>query len=233
MKKQHYILLILLCFSLAACSSKDSSVSTGTEDFEKQIKELKQQITDLESENEELKEQLDTFSLDDFDGFDGFDLAEEESTEESTDVDESTMEVVEEGDTIVTERMEIKLNKVEFSHDVLPDNVDGMYTHYEADADHVYIHIDTDIKNILKQKIGCDELLSVEADYNDGFNYSGFTVPENGDTDFTYDNITSIDPLETKGIRFLIDCPQEVEDTDNSLFVIFEIDQKKYKYIIR
>ena len=128
---------------------------------------------------------------------------------------------------------EIKIKKIEFSYNVLPDNTDGLYTHYPAETGHVYIHIDTDVKNIQKQILNCDGIMVVEANYNDGFTYSSFAVPEDASTGFTYANITSIDPLQTLGVRFLIDCPQEVEETDNPLFLIFNVDKQKYKYIIR
>lgn len=143
-----------------------------------------------------------------------------------------TMEI-KEGDTIKTDRMEIKIKKIEFSYNVLPDNTDGFYTRYPAETGHVYIHIDTDVKNIQKQILNCDDIMVVEANYNDGFTYSSFAVPEDASTGFTYANITSIDPLQTLGVRFLIDCPQEVEETDNPLFLIFNVDKQKYKYIIR
>jgi len=151
------------------------------------------------------------------------------SNEQNNDV---TMEI-KEGDTIKTDRMEIKIKKIEFSYNVLPDNTDGFYTHYPAETGHVYIHIDTDVKNIQKQILNCDGIMVVEANYNDGFTYSSFAVPEDASTGFTYANITSIDPLQTLGVRFLIDCPQEVEETDNPLFLIFNVDKQKYKYIIR
>lgn len=97
----------------------------------------------------------------------------------------------------------------------------------------MYIHIDTDVKNLQKQNLDCDKIMSVTADYNNGFIYKSQTAPEDNSTGFTYANITSIDPLETLGVRFLINCPEEVKASENSLFLNFAVDKKEYKYTIK
>ena len=128
--------------------------------------------------------------------------------------------------------MEITINKVELTYDVLPDDVSGFYTHYEADQGNVYLHIDTDVKNLGKQNLACDEILKAVADYNSGYTYSGFAVPEDSGTGFTYANITSIKPLETLGLHYLFKCPQEVEESSNPLFVTIEPNSSKDSYIL-
>ena len=75
--------------------------------------------------------------------------------------------------------------------------------------------------------------MDVKADYNDGFTYDGFAVVNDSSTGFTYSNISTIDPLETKGMRFLIDCPKEIEESQNPLFLIFTVGSKDYKLVIR
>lgn len=220
MKKLCLMLILLLCLGLLGCSTS-SSTSNGIND------ELEEKIAALEEENNRLKEQLAELS-----GTSDNAESNNEDTVPNEQNNDVTMEI-KEGDTIKTDRMEIKIKKIEFSYNVLPDNTDGFYTHHPAETGHVYIHIDTDIKNIQKQILNCDDIMVVEANYNDEFTYSSFAVPEDASTGFTYANITSIDPLQTLGVRFLIDCPQEVEETDNPLFLIFNVDKQKYKYIIR
>jgi hypothetical protein len=46
-------------------------------------------------------------------------------------------------------------------------------------------------------------------------------------------NITSIDPLQTLGVRFLIDCPQEVEESDRPLLLTFLVGNEEYNYTMR
>lgn len=139
------------------------------------------------------------------------------------------------GDTIKSDSMEVTINKIEFSYDVLPDDISGFYTHYEADSGKIYIHIDTDVKNLAKQNLNCDKIMTVKADYNKGYIYKGLTVPEDAITGLTYASIATIDPLETLGIRFIIECPEEVVDSDNSLFLTIQLHGTKdiYKYTIR
>lgn len=117
--------------------------------------------------------------------------------------------------------MEVAINSVEITYDVLPDNTSGFYTHYEADVGNVNICVDADVKNTAKQNLGCDEIGAIFANYNDGYTCKGFVVVDDSSTGFTYANITSIDPLETKGIKWLIECPQEIDESDKALF--FEV----------
>lgn len=146
---------------------------------------------------------------------------------------EEKVKQIKDGDKIITDNKEITINNVELTYDVLPDDTSGAYSHYEAEAGKVYISIDADIYNSAKQNLPCDDIGSVVADYNDGYTYSGFVIVDDASTGFTYANITSITPLETKGIKWLVECPQEVEETDNSLILQFTIDNEKYEYVVR
>lgn len=216
MKRSILMLIVVISVILSGCSNGgDQSV---------RIKELEQKISDLENENKELKEKLveDVETLSDLN-------TESNSGQENDD----EIENVQIGSVITTDRMEIVIKNIEFSYDVLPDDTSSFYTHYPADAGQVYIHVDTDIKNLQKQNLDCDDILSIKANYNDGYTYNSSTVPEDDSTGFTYANIKSIKPLETLGVRFLIKCPQEVEETDDPLFLIFKVDKKEYKYVMR
>ena len=146
---------------------------------------------------------------------------------------ENNAQTVSVGDKIVTDSMEIKINSVELTYDVLPDNTSGFYTHYAADAGKVYIAVDASVTNKAKQNLDCDEIGKIVADYNNGYTYRGFIVVKDSSTGFTYANITSIDPLETKGVKWLIECPEEVETSSNPLFLEFTINGGKYKLVIR
>lgn len=138
------------------------------------------------------------------------------------------------GETVETKNYEFTLKKVELSYDVLPDQKSSYYNHYAADTGKVYIYVDVDIKNTGKQNLQCDDIYSVKADYNDGYTYDGFAIVDDSDMGFTYANISSVTPLETLGVPTLIDCPEEVETTDNPLYIIITMkDGSRYKYTIR
>lgn len=139
------------------------------------------------------------------------------------------------GDVIVSNKMEVTINRVDFSYDVVPDDTSSFYTHYEADGGEVYIHIDTDVKNLSKKDLDCDEILTVKADYDDGFTYRGFAIVEDSMTGFTYASITTVDPLKTQGVHFLISCPEEVIESDKPLFIELKLDgtSEVYRHTIR
>lgn len=213
MKKRMLIFMMMVLVLTLGCSNTDS-------DSISKIKELESKIEELQKENVGLKAQL------------GIEATEVSALQnEESDSEEGNILSV--GDVITTDRMEITIKKIELTYDVLPDDTSGFYTHYPADSGNVYIHIDTDVKNLQKQNLNCDDIMTVKADYNNGFTYKSMPIVEDPSTGFTYANITSIKPLESKGMRFLIDCPQEVEETNNPLFLNFNVDKQEYKYIIR
>lgn len=165
------------------------------------------------------------------------DTGVDETSQDDTDKEEekSVENIVSVGDTITTDSMEILINKVELTYDVLPDDTSGFYTHYPADSGYVYIDLDVDVKNIQKQDLMCDEILKAKADYNDGFEYTGMAIVDDSSTGFTYANISSIAPLATKGMHYLFSCPQEVEETNYPLFITISPNgtTETFKLVIR
>lgn len=116
----------------------------------------------------------------------------------------------------------------------MPDDTSSFYTHYPAESGQVYIHLDADIKNTQKQNLNCDEIYEVVADYNSGYTYDGQPIVDDASTGFTYANITQIDPLQTLGVHYLIECPEEVETSQNPLVVTITMnDESQYQYVIR
>ncbi len=205
------ILMASTILSLTSCSQQQPSSDNSAE-----IESLKTQLESLKTENNDLKAQLEAIP---------------ETTVEETTTGQQGISV-NVGDTITTDTMEFTIQKVELTYDVLPDDTSGFYSHYAADAGNVYLHIDADIKNLAKQNLSCDAIASLTADYNNGYTYSSFAVPEDSSTGFTYANITSIKPLETLGVHFLFKCPQEVEESSNPLFVTIEPANSSNSYII-
>lgn len=159
---------------------------------------------------------------------------EEPKPTEEPEPTEEPIKTIKVGKKMKNEDCEIKVKKIEFSSDVLPDDTSGFYSHYEADKGKIYIHIDVDVKNLAKNDLSCDEVMSVVADYNNGYTYNSFAVVESKNTGFTYSNISSIDPLETLGMRFLIECPEEVKKGKEPLILNFKLNSEgEYKYKMR
>ena len=156
-------------------------------------------------------------------------VSEAEPAEEIKEEEVKEKEIVI-GDVITLDFAEITIKNIEFSYDVLPDDTSSFYTHYPADSGKVFVHIDTDVKNMQKQSLPVDEFVQVEVDYNDGYKYDGEAIPEDTSTGFSYANITSIDPLETLGVRILADCPQEVVESENPVVVHLDFRGEKFFY---
>lgn len=145
---------------------------------------------------------------------------------------EPQIQVVADGNVITTATKEVTIKKSEFSYDVEPDNPDSYYRHYAAEAGKVYLVLSVDVKNNGKAAVECDELLGVKADYNNGYSYSAFAVVDEGN-DLGYANITSLDPLSTQAMKYLIECPEEVETSTAPLFLTITVDGVNYQYTIR
>ena len=214
MKKRLFVpTLCAVAVSISACGS---NASTAVADNSAQLESLKAQVDELQKENADLKAQLETVP--------------ETTVEETQPVQKGTPIAV--GGVITTDTMEITINKAELSYDVLPDDTSGFYTHYAADAGSVYLNLDVNVKNLGKQNLPCDEIMNATADYNGGYTYAGQAIPEDGSTGFTYANITSINPLGTLGVHFLFQCPQEVEESQNPLFITLEPAGTKDSYVL-
>lgn len=150
---------------------------------------------------------------------------------------ESEPKVIEEikiGDTVETDGFAFKLNRVELSSYVQPDNPPSYYTYYQAESEHTYIYVNASITNKEKHPLECDEIYSVTADFDGGYTYTGFNIADDSDGDFSYANITSVEPLETLGVHCLVDCPRVVEEEGKPLFITITLKNgSKYKYTIK
>ena len=138
------------------------------------------------------------------------------------------------GETVITENYEFTLNRAEFSYRVEPDAPPSWYTYYEAPDNQVYLYLNVSIKNTQKQSLPCDEVYSVTVDYNSGYTYRGSFIADDTDGDFTYANITSVEPLQTLGVHCLVACPEEAETSEHPMFATITMkDGSKYQYTIR
>lgn len=138
------------------------------------------------------------------------------------------------GEKVTTDDFEFTLNKVELSYNVEPANPPSYYTYYAASEGQVYVYVNATVKNLTQQTIRCDEIYSVTANYNNGYTYKGFNIITDTDGDFTYANINSITPLQTMGVHCLIDCPKEVESSENPLVLTIKLrGGKELSYTIR
>lgn len=156
------------------------------------------------------------------------------SNETSNSVTQDSTKEIKINETISTDDYDFTLNNVSFSYKVVPANPPSYYTYYDAPNDQVYIYINATVKNKKKQSVRCDEIYSVSVEYDDGYTYTGFNIADDTDGDFTYANITSVEPLQSLGVHCLVACPEEVETSDGKVVLTFNLkDGSKFKFNMR
>ncbi|WP_052675751.1 hypothetical protein [Paenibacillus sp. IHBB 10380] len=91
------------------------------------------------------------------------------------------------------------------------------------------------IKNLTELGKTADKLADVKIKYDNKYEYNTFKVLEEGSgEDFTYANISSIEPLKTGTLLYLAEIPKEIVTTDKKpLNAEIEINGETYEYKIR
>ncbi|WP_027626716.1 hypothetical protein [Clostridium lundense] len=130
---------------------------------------------------------------------------------------------------------EFKITNTKFGKRINPPNPRDMYTYYEAkEPGTIYLDTTIDIKSLLTEGRRSSEFLSVKVIYDNKYEYKTFsTIEEKGGTDFTYTNITSIEPLKKGIIHFIAEVPEEVQKDNKPLMVVINLNNKEFSYTIR
>ena len=135
----------------------------------------------------------------------------------------------------VPDQCEFVLRNISFSKKVVPPNAKDYYTYYEAkNSDLIYLDIVLDYKNLDSTDVMADETAIVKIIYDDKYEYSTFSIiEEDNGSNFTYTNITAVNPLKTETIHFLSDVPNEVESSKGSVKVLLRINNIDYIYSVK
>ena len=131
--------------------------------------------------------------------------------------------------------------KCEFSVDysavtakVMPPVPGDFYSYYEAEDGKVYVDFCIAYKNLEAGDKAADEVVNAKLTYAGKYEYTGFSmIEEDGRGDFTYANITAIAPLSTEYVHILFEVPAEVETSQESIEVLFNIGGNIYTYKVR
>ena len=127
-----------------------------------------------------------------------------------------------------TDYATFRCNSVSYTDDLLPSNVDGVYTHYEIDdPNSTYLVVQYDITNLQGSGKALDSFVGVTAVYMGKYTYTGFTVMEDEDgAGFT--SYSDIAPLTTRRLYCLIKVPKSVTENEVTLTLFFH--GKEYVY---
>lgn len=131
------------------------------------------------------------------------------------------------------DKYEVTLKSSRFGKIINPPNTSGYYRYYEASDGHQYLEITYDYKNLSGYDVRADKTASIKIKYNDKYEYTGFSIIEDSDGDFTYSNITSIPALSTGKMHYLIEVPDEVANDENSIVATISCEQNKYQIKLR
>ncbi|WP_052344244.1 DUF4352 domain-containing protein [Bacillus ndiopicus] len=136
---------------------------------------------------------------------------------------------------VIDDYAEITVNDNVFGKKVSPPNPGSYHTYYENKEDgEIYLDTVISIKSLLTSNKSADEFIDVKVVYDNKYEYRTFsTIEERGGTDFTYTNITSIEPLKTGVLHFLASLPKEIESDGKPLKVIISAKNNNYELIIR
>ena len=124
-----------------------------------------------------------------------------------------------------------------------PQNPAMAYSYYEADAGKKYFclkisYMNLESDTVSMQGLGLnDGLVSGELIYADHYKYSGFLCYEQDlmgmGGSMTSAIMGSIDPLCTETMYYLIEVPETVSDSTESVSVIIKVDNNEYELVVR
>ena len=118
------------------------------------------------------------------------------------------------------------------SYDVKPPVLESFYTYYAGDEGKVYVDVCISYKNLATSAISVDDITDPTLTYAGAYKYDGFVVAEtDGRTSFSsYENF---DPLTTEYMHLLVQVPDEVQTSGQSVEVFFKIAGTDYRYKVK
>lgn len=166
--------------------------------------------------------------------------AEEPTAEASEKVVEqepdNNVSEIKKGDTVTVDGYaDVSVIKHKFSQKIEPSKPGSFYTYYESkEEDSTYFAIIIKAKNLHTSGVVADEIANVSLLFDNQYDYPTFSVvEENGGKDFTYSNITSVNPLKTTTLYYLVEIPNEVAKSDKPLKATINVKDKVFEYTVR
>lgn len=201
-------LIVLVALFLVACGSTDST-NNSSEETEKTVEKDEATTTENNEETEQKEE-----------------VVKEEPKIEAINLDETKL---------IEDFAEITVKSNKFGKVINPPNPGSFYSYYEnKEVDQIYLDTIISVKSLLTSGKSSDEFADVKIIYDNKYEYNTFSViEENGGADFTYTNITGIEPLQTGVLHYLASVPTEIENDGKPLKAIITINGEEYEQVIR
>ncbi len=130
---------------------------------------------------------------------------------------------------------EFTVNFAQLKKEVLPPNPDDYYTYYPEEDGKTFVDISISVKNLRTTSRTSSDFGKVVVLCDGKYEYSAFsTIESSNGGDFTYTNITSIDPLTSGTIHYIASIPNEVaDDTSVPISAKIKMLDKEYTLSIR
>lgn len=209
------ILLAATLLTLTACSSTPSTATTSTPSAT---------TTDASTTNENQAENSNASDTE---------TKQEEVVEQKQ---EETVTPLKKGETVTIEKFaDITVSGSKIAKKIEPSNPGTFYTYYESkEADSTYFALTIKAKNLNTEGIGADEIAEVNLKFDNQYDYRTFsTIEKGGGEDFTYTNITTIDPLKSGTLLYIVEIPNEVAKSDKPLKAEIKIQDQLFEYTVR
>ncbi len=210
--------IALFCIMIVTISFNGCTGKIATNSNQDQ---LKKELADLKKENEKLKTDQKSDTTPKF----------EPADTKSDTIPKDDLEVIELNKAVnILDFCEFTLIKIELTDIVKPPKANGFHTYYEIkDKNNIYIHVVCKIKNLQAKSFDSGKFADIDVKYNNKYEYTSFsTIEKSGGSDFTYTNITDIDPLITETLHFIAEVPKEVQSSNLPIDLTVKINDKKF-----
>lgn len=198
-------LLLLVSILLVACGQSDKNSSSDNSPKESDGKNVEEEVKSSENKEENEPEV------------------------------EEVLAITKGNALVIDDYAEITINNNVFGKQISPPNPSSMYTYYKNEEEgEVYLDTSISVKSLLTTGQSSDEFVDVKIIYDEKYEYKTFsTIEDRGGEDFTFTNITSIEPLKTGTLHFLASVPEQVEKDGKPLKAIITVKGQTYEQIIR
>lgn len=217
------LMSLSLIFIISACGSTDTANNSESDKVESASDQ--RTIESSEATDEEVNDAPSD------------DLASDDISEEKEEgIEQPQTPTINLGEVVVIEDFaEIKVIKNVFAKRIDPPNPGSFFSYYEnMETDEIYLDTVISVKSLLTSARFADEFVDVKIIYDNKYEYMTFsTIEENGGSDFTYTNITSIEPLKTGVLHFIASVPAEIENDGKPLKAIITVNGEEFEQIIR
>jgi hypothetical protein len=231
-----WIAAAMLAVSVAGCSSGNSnSAGENTEKLKTELSKLQDENNFLKEENERLKKLATGVPVTASGDTEAAEPVSDSGSANTAGSGEEQTAIVKGTPLVIDGVAEYTITKTSFAKKVIPSKPGSFYTYYEAkEPGTTYLAITLKVKNLAGEAMDAESVADVEVKYDNNYEYGTFsTMEENGGEDFTYTNISEIEPLKNGTLVYLAEVPDEVETGGKPLYAEFKIEGETYRYTIR